>query len=96
MALEPIPSRAQLRVLKLLAEGGILVEGGHGMLRIGNEAMVLSSMRSFFTRHRLVRRLDQASTIDSLGNGYVITMRGRYLLARHDVADTAATSDAVA
>lgn len=81
------PTPAQLETLQALTDGAVLTLDQHNMLNLPtalpgrNGPMVSPSVREFLTKNRLVERLDKTRDIKANGNGYVISEKGRKVIA---------------
>ena len=73
-------TKIQIEVLTLLEQGALMVVDKMNFTEIGERSIQFQT-RTFLTTHRLVTRLDKTKAADVLGNGFVISGRGKQLLA---------------
>lgn len=66
--------------LQALAAGGMLVPDAHNLLWLGDRIMAHMT-REFLIKHRLITRFDKTRDIKTKGNGFVISDKGREVLA---------------
>ena len=73
-------TKAQREVLQLLENGEVMTVDRYNMASIG-ERNIAQQTRYFLSYNRLVSRKDKTSSVESSGNGFIITDKGRMLLA---------------
>ena len=66
--------------LQVLDAGGMLVPDACNLLWIGDRVMA-DMTRRFLITNRLITRFDKARDIKTKGNGFVISAKGREVLA---------------
>lgn len=71
----------QREILEALAAGGMLTLDKTNSLSV-NGRHIQPLTREFLTSNKLVTRLDKTRDIKTLGNGYVITDKGRTALLK--------------
>jgi len=72
----------QAEVLDALDAGEMITIDSTNSSALGDKPLD-SRIRYFLTQKRLVARKDKTKAVTSLGNGYVITPRGKALLLEH-------------
>ncbi len=75
--------RVQQEVLQLLNEGQVMVIDKNNMATILNQN-IAPQTRYFLTKKRYVTRKDNSKPVETKGNGYIITERGRKALATNN------------
>jgi hypothetical protein len=70
----------QRRTLKSLAEGLVMTVDRTGAPCMCCE-WVAPATRDFLVEHRLITRVDKTKPVETSGNGFTITPKGRRLLA---------------
>jgi hypothetical protein len=69
----------QRRTLQALADGLVMTVDRTGMPCMCCES-VTPQTRDFLVEHRLIARLDKTKPVETSGNGFTITPKGRRLL----------------
>ena len=72
-------TKIQREVLELLNDGAMMVIDVHNMPSIGDRVLSPQTRYSL-TEKRLITRMDKSKSVESKGNGFVITEKGRRVL----------------
>lgn len=75
---------AQRKVLQLLAEGQVMSIDRCNLPSVGKRN-IAPQTRYFLTKNKLVTRIDKRRSVQTTGNGYILTERGREALSRSAV-----------
>lgn len=75
-------TKVQREVLELLENGALMTIDCYNMPSIGNRNLSPQT-RYFLTEKRLVTRKDKTKSVEAKGNGFIITDKGRNVLAEN-------------
>ena len=73
-------TKAQREILQLLEEGQVMTIDQYNMASIGKRG-VGPQTRYFLTNNKYVTKIDKTKSVETKGNGYIITEEGRKALS---------------
>jgi len=76
------PTAYQLEVLRRLAAGELMTVDRMNMSHLGDQ-IVAYNCRLVLVRERWIMRKDKTRNVEVQGNGFVISDKGRMVLAQH-------------